>query len=335
MKSMESANPVYTEKIIEPGLPICDCHHHLWEETGERKRYLLDEFLQDAGSGHRIVKTVFIECETMYRHEGSQAMRPVGETEFIDRITSPGASGKNGATSVAAGIVGFADLTLGADVAPVLEAHLAAGRNRLRGIRQPCTWDDDLAIKSMGRAKGMMLDRRFREGYACLERYGLTFDAWQYFTQLDELIGLARAFPGTTIIVNHVGGPLGIGPYAGKEKEIFQKWKRDMKELSFFPHVVVKLGGFGMPRCGFGWHEQTRPASSAELAEVMAPYFHFCIEAFGTGRCMFESNFPVDKVSYSYAVVWNAFKRVCKDFSEKERASLFQDTAVRVYRLEG
>jgi predicted TIM-barrel fold metal-dependent hydrolase len=333
MNPMNPSNPTTAEEVIDPDLPICDSHHHLWDGPGERGRYLLDEFLRDVGGGHRIVSTVFIECGTGYRHEGPEKMRPVGETEFVKSLVAQNTVREGNPPAVAAGIVGFADLTLGKDIAPVLEAHLAAGGARFRGVRQSCTWDDDLSIFSLGRRGEMMAEGLFREGFACLERYGLTFDAWQYFTQLGELTELVQAFPGTTFVVNHTGGPIGIGRYVGKGREVFQEWKRGMRGLASCPNVVVKLGGLGMPRCGFGWHERNRPPGSAELAEAMAPYFHFCIEVFGARRCMFESNFPVDKVSYSYTVMWNAFKRICKGCSEEERTALFHDTAVKVYRI--
>ena len=323
------------EEPIEPGLPICDPHHHLWDGPGERGRYLLDEYLEDAGGGHKVVKTVFVECGAMYRKDGPQEMRPVGETEFAEAMGLQTPSGQYGTTAVAAGIIGFADLTLGAGVTSVIEAHLAAGKNRFRGIRQSCTWDSDRAILTMGKIKGMMLDTKFRKGFACLRQYGLSFDAWQYFTQLMELADLARAFPDTPIIVNHTGGILGIGPYTGKRDESFQEWKRGVTELASCSNVMMKLGGLGMPRCGFGWHEQVKPPSSTELAAAMAPYYRFCIEVFGPERCMFESNFPVDKVSYSYTILWNAFKHICESFAPKERSALFHDTAVKAYQLGG
>jgi len=185
----------------------------------------------------------------------------------------------------------------------------------------------------MAKDKGMMLDAKFREGFACLQKYGLSFDAWQYYTQLPELTDLARAFPGTTIIVNHAGGPLGTGRHAGKSQTVFREWKKGMTALACCPNVVVKLGGLGMPRCGFGWHEQSEPPGSLVLAEAMAPYYGFCIKVFGADRCMFESNFPVDKVSYAYGVMWNAFKRISEKCTLVERSALFHDTAVKVYRL--
>ena len=270
----------------------------------------------------------------MYRKEGPQEMQPVGEMEFVQGIAAQSASGQYGATRVAAGIVGHADLTLGGAVAAVLEAHIAASINRFRGIRHSSVWDASPDISPyMNPPKGLLLDSKFREGFGCLQKYGLSFDAWLYHPQLTELADLARAFPDTTIIVDHIGGLLGVGQYAGKRGEVFQQWKNGIAELSTCPNVVVKLGGLGMPISGFGWHGQTIPPNSTELAEAMAPYYHWCIEQFRVDRCMFESNFPVDKVSYSYNIMWNAFKRISKAFSPGEKAALFHDTAAKVYRL--
>lgn len=327
------------EDPIDPDLPICDPHHHLWDRPNLQwlhpdKRYLLEELLQDTGGGHNIVKTVFLQCGSMYRKGGPPEMQPVGETEFVQGIAAQSASGQYGMTNVAAGIVGFADLTLGTAVAPVLEAHIAASRNRFRGIRNASVWDESPDIRSYRNyPKGLLLDPKFQEGFACLQKYGLSFDAWLYHTQLMELVDLARAFPDIPIILDHIGSPIGSGPYAGKRKEVFQEWKSGIAVLATCLNVVVKLGGLGMPLCGFGWHEQATPPNSAELANAMAPYYRWCIEQFGVNRCMFESNFPVDKISYSYTVLWNAFKRISKGFAPEDRAALFHDTAVKVYRL--
>jgi len=319
------------ETPLDPGLPICDPHHHLWERPEER--YLVEELLQDVHSGHNIVSTVFIECREMWRKGGPQEMKPIGETEFVEGMV--GSRGKHGDTAVAAGIVGFAALTLGAAVAPVLEAHLAASPHRFRGIRHSCTWDASPAVKTAtpGIPPGLMLDSKFRAGLACLKRYGLSFEAWLYHPQLPELASLARAVPDVPMILNHVGGLLGVGSYAGRRDEVFQVWKRGIAEVATCPNVVVKLGGLGMLRCGFDWHMRAAPPTSTELVEATAPYYLFCIERFGPNRCMFESNFPVDKVSFSYGVLWNSFKRMTENFSAGERAALFHDTAARVYRL--
>lgn len=320
------------EDPLEPDLPICDSHHHLWDGPGERGPYLLDEYLRDAGSGHNIVKTVSIECGSMYGKDGPQATRPVGETAFLQDLVAQSEREVSG-PAVAAGFVGFADLTLGTGVAHVLEAHRKAAGSRLRGIRQSCTWDSDPAILSLGKGEGMMQADSFREGFSCLQEYGLCFDAWQYYTQLQELADLAMAFPNTTIIVNHAGGLLGTGRHAEKREAVFKEWKKGMALLASCPNVFVKLGGLGMPRCGFGWHEQTDPPGSIELAKTMRPYFYFCIELFGADRCMFESNFPVDKISYSYGILWNTFKRITEGLTSKDRAALFHDTAHAVYGL--
>ena len=321
------------EAPIEPDLIICDPHHHLWGLP--RGHYFLEELLADISGGHNIIQTVFIECRAMYRKAGSKEMQPIGETEFVQGIAAQSASGQYGPTNVAAGIVGFADLTLGVAVEPVLEAHIAASRDRFRGIRYISTWHEsnDIISSRDDRPRGVLLDPKFQEGFACLHKYNLSFDSWLYHTQLAELVDLARAFPEIPIILNHIGGPLAIGPYAGKREEVFQEWKLRITELAGCPNVVVKLGGLGMEICGFGWHQRTTPPNSAELVEAMAPYYLWCIEQFGADRCMFESNFPVDKMSYSYTVLWNAFKRITKDFSLEDRKLLFHDTAVRVYRL--
>ncbi|MEW6185897.1 MAG: amidohydrolase family protein [Thermodesulfobacteriota bacterium] len=326
------------EEILDPELPICDPHHHLWDRPGIRirtgSRYLLEELLEDINSGHNITQTVFVECLSMYREDGPTAIKPVGETEFVQGIAAQSASGIYGQTRIAAGIVGHADLTLGQSVAQVLESHLEASKNRFRGIRHSVASDASGTILSyMNPPPGLLLDSKFRQGFGLLDHYGLSFDAWLYHPQIPELTNLARAFPETQIILDHIGGVLGIGPYVGKRDEVSQHWKKGISELSTCPNVAVKLGGLGMPLCGFGWSEQNPPPDSTRLAESMAPYYHWCIERFGVDRCMFESNFPVDKVSYSYGVMWNTFKRVCQGFSAAEKTALFHDTAVRVYRL--
>ena len=317
------------EEPIEPDLPICDPHHHLWDRPDNR--YLLDELKRDLESGHRIVQTVFVQCDSMYRGDGPPEMRPVGETEFVQGITVQNAGGP---TNVAAGIVSFADLSLGAAVAPALEAHAAAGGNRFRGIRHISAWDANPDVRS-GRTnpQGLLQDTKFREGFACLQKYGLSFDAMLYHTQLMELVDLAGAFPDVAIIMNHVGRPLGIGPYAGKRDQVFQEWKQGIAAVAACPNIFVKLGGLGNPISGFDWHQRAVPPTSKELVDAMAPYYLFCVEQFGATRCMFESNFPVDKASYSYTVLWNALKRMSSGLSKDERSALFHDTAVKAYRL--
>jgi predicted TIM-barrel fold metal-dependent hydrolase len=326
------------ETAIDPDLPICDPHHHLWSRTDDRfthKRYLLDELLKDTGTGHRIEKTVYIECGSRYRESGAETLRPVGETEFVETLAEESRRRHQAdGTAAIAGIVGHADLTQGEEVRPLFEAHLEASPGRFRGIRQIAAWDTDDALWHRNPVvPGLLLDERFRRGFAWLSRYNLSFEAWLYHHQLPDLIDLAAAFPETTIVLNHVGGPLGIGAYARYRDAIFRYWKHYVGRLAEHPNVVVKLGGLAMPLTGFGWHTQPAPPDSAALAEKMRPYFLWCIETFGTERCMFESNFPVDKESCSYGVVWNAFKRIAQDFSPDEKARLFHDNAVKTYRL--
>jgi predicted TIM-barrel fold metal-dependent hydrolase len=289
------------EAPLEPELEICDPHHHMWDRPGTR--YLVDELLADAAD-HNLVDTVFVECQSGYREEGPPEMAPVGETEFMEEVALGCAADPECRTAVAEGIVGHVDLTLGDAVAPVLEAHLEASPERFRGIR-----------------------------LAQLDRLGLSFDSWAYFTQLTELADVARAFPELIIICDHAGGVVGIGPYAGRRDEAFWEWRHAIKGLAAHANVFMKLGGLAMPLSGFGWHERALPPGSEELAEATAPYYLACIEAFGVERCMFESNFPVDKVSCSYTVLWNSFKRVVQGFSADEKAWLFHDAAARAYRI--
>lgn len=321
-----------TEEAIEPDLVICDPHHHLWEFPGSR--YLLDELLEDIGGGHRVAKTVFVECVQKYRTDGPHALRPVGETEFVERVAAA-SDARAGSTRVAAGIVAFADLTLGSAVQPVLEAHLEAS-GRVRGIRYTTAWDgsDQIRNSHTDPPKGLLGNQKFRAGVACLSRLGLSYDAWVFHPQILELTAFARAFPDLTIVLNHMGGPLGIGPYAGRRDDVFALWRSNIAELAQCTNVVVKLGGRTMTMSGFGWHKRDAPPGSTELAEAMSPYYEACIGYFGAKRCMFESNFPVDRASCSYTVLWNAFKRLTQGYSDTERSALFHDTAVLVYRLD-
>lgn len=322
------------EDTLEPDLPICDPHHHLWDKREGRveRRYMIDEITQDVGSGHNVVSTVFIEHLAMFRADGPDEMKYVGEIEFANGIAAMAASGLYGKTRVAAGIVGFADLTTGARVKALLEAEMAAAPDRFRGIRCTGAWDPDPRIARAAKP-GLYLDRVFREGFAQLAPLGLTFDMTSRFPQLAECTDLARAFPGTPIILNHVGGIAGIGAYAGRQEDIFKTWAVGMAELATCPNVTVKLGGLAMEYCGFGWHEKPTPPTSRHLAEVTRPYYETVIGMFGADRCMFESNFPVDKVGCSYNVLWNSFKRITQDYSPSDKARLYHDTAARVYRL--
>ena len=320
------------EDAIEPDLPICDPHHHFWDREGDR--YLLDQLTDDLGGGHNVTQTVFIECHSMYRARGPEEMRSIGETEFVQGLAAQSASGQYGPTEVAAGIVSNANLMLGDAVQSVLEAHQAASGNRFRGIRFSCAWDasPDVSPGSTN-TQGMLSDSRFRAGFDRLQRMGLSFDALVYHTQLGELAELASAFPNAVIILNHIGRPLGVGPYASRRDEVFADWRKGIATLAERGNVVCKLGGFGNVISGYDWHRRDVPPTSEDVANTIRPWLEHCIEHFGPERCMFESNFPVDKNSYAYTTCWNAFKRVTGGYSASEKSAMYQGTAVRAYRL--
>jgi L-fuconolactonase len=324
------------EAILEPDLPIIDPHHHLWDRPDWR--YMLPDLLADIGSGHNVVGTVFVQCRAFHRADGPEEMRPVGETEFVNGVAAMSASGEYGAAKICAGIVGYANLSLGAKVREVLEAHIVAGggpNGRFRGIRHITAWDADPSLLNPHYPvpQGLLCDAKFREGFAQLAPLNLSFDAWLYHPQIGDVTALAHAFPETRIVLDHVGGPLAIGAYEGKRSEVFPVWKAAIQELAKCPNVYVKLGGIGMRINGYDFHAGPTPPTSQQLAEAWKPYIETCIEAFGTTRGMFESNFPVDKGSYGYATYWNACKRLTAGASEVEKTDLFAGAAARFYRL--
>jgi len=324
-----------TEAALEPDLPIIDPHHHFWE-SHPRGKYLLPELLADIGGGHNIVSTVFLECRAMYRKDGPREMAAVGEVEFVNGIAAMSASGGYGPCRVAEVIVSGGDLTVGARVRELFEAQIAVAGGRLRGMRHGVATDGHEAIsKHVSRVVPLhqVMDPKFREGFAQLAPLGMSFESWQYHPQIPDATDLARSFPNTTIILNHVGGVLGVGPYSGRRQEILAGWRKDIVELAKCPNVVCKLGGIGMVSFGFDFHEKDLPPTSEELAAAWRQYVEPCIEAFGVDRCMFESNFPPDKQSGGYTELWNAFKRITSGASAAEKKALYSGTAARVYRM--
>jgi predicted TIM-barrel fold metal-dependent hydrolase len=302
----------------------------------DAKRYLLDELMADTGSGHNVVGTVFLECGAFYKADGPVERRSIGETEFVNGVAAMSASGLYGDLRACAGIVGNVPLLATGDGAkPILEAHVQAGGGRFRGIRNSASFDDDKEVLGpLNRVeKGLYLEPRFREGFRHLAPMGLSFDAWLLEPQLPDLIDLARAVPDTTIVLDHVGTPLGRASYAGKLEERFPIWRDNIRELARSPNVVVKLGGLAMAFCNFPSFLAQPRASSQQLADEWRPYIETCIEAFGPDRGMFESNFPVDMGACDYATLWNAFKRLAAGASADEKTALFSGTAKRVYRL--
>jgi predicted TIM-barrel fold metal-dependent hydrolase len=322
------------EDIIDPARPIVDPHHHLWDRGGQR--YLIEEMVDDIASGHNIVATVYVDCRSMYRADGPEAFRPVGEVEFANGVAAMSASGGYGSPAICAGIVSHVNLLLGDAARGVLEAEIAAGNGRFRGIRHSSPWDADPEVAGIYamRPKGLLLDPTFRKGFACLAPLDLSFDAWLFHPQIGELADLARAFPDTRIVLDHCGGPIGLGSYANRRDEIFKAWKASILDIAKCPNVVVKLGGLAMRLLGHDFHERPMPPSSEDAAAAWRPYIETCIEAFGPNRCMFESNFPPDKGQCSYQVIFNAFKRIAAGYSETEKTALFSGTAMEFYRLK-
>ena len=324
----------YTEEVIDPARPIVDPHHHLWDRGGQR--YLIEEITDDIASGHNIVATVYVEARSMYRAKGPEALRPVGEIEFVNGVAAMSASGGYGPAAICAGIVGHVSLLLGDGAREVLEAEIAAGGGRFRGIRHSSAWDADPDVAGFyaTRPKGLLLDPTFRKGFATLAPLNLSFDAWLFHPQIGELVDLARAFPDTRIVLDHCGGPIGLGGYASRREEVFKAWKSSILEIAKCPNVSVKLGGLAMRLLGYDFHKRPLPPSSEDVAAAWHPYIETCIEAFGPARGMFESNFPPDKGQCSYQVIFNAFKRIAAQYTEAEKTALFFRTATDFYRLE-
>ena len=320
------------EEIIDPNRPIVDPHHHLWRRIGFGP-YLVDDLWSDTATGHNVVKTVFMECAAEYREDGPAELRSLGEVDFVVEQAEASQKGGAGQPEIAA-LVSHADLRLGDALEDVLAAHAERSRGLFRGIRHAGAADDEPALMIAGRSPaGLYADPDFRSGVALLGKLGHTYDTWHYHHQNPAFAELARAIPDTQLVLDHFGTPLGVGRYAGKREQIFQQWKKDVAEIAQCPNVVAKLGGLAMPDNGFGWMGRDLPPTSDEFVEAQRPYYLHMLECFTPDRCMFESNFPVDKLSISYPVLWNGLKKIVQDFSDDEKDALFCGTASRVYRL--
>jgi L-fuconolactonase len=321
-----------SEAIVDPEQRIIDPHHHLWRRPGGVGDYLLANLHRDTMTGHNVIKTVFVECHAEYRENGPEHLKPLGETEFVCEQAQ--ASDDRGGT-VIAGIVSHADLTLGDAVEEVLVAHEELAKGRFRGIRHAgahAEYPEVLTIA--GRAPANLYDdENFRVGMKKLGQMGYSYDTWHYHYQNKAFLELAHACPDTQMILDHFGTPLGVGPYADQKEQIKKDWKKDIAEIAKCENVVAKLGGLAMPDNGFGWEQQDRPPTSDEFAKLQREYYLHTIECFGPERCMFESNFPVDRLSLSYHVLYNGLKKIVADFSATERDAMFYGTAHRVYRL--
>ncbi|MEM7091441.1 MAG: amidohydrolase family protein [Actinomycetota bacterium] len=325
--------PRRVEAPIDPGRRIVDAHHHLWDRTSSR--YLAEELLADAAAGHNVTHTVFVECSADYDENAPRELAPVGETRFV--VEQARRAETIGGAQIGA-IVSHADLTLGSQVADVLLAHDAAGAGLFRGVRHGTNWSPHDAIKNGHHdpRPSQMAEDEFRLGVAMLGQHGFSYDAWLYFDQLSELAALARAVPETSIVLNHLGGPLGTGPHAGSGRgEMLGVWRTGIAEVATCDNVVCKVGGIGMEHYyGMGWYDLPEPPSSETVADWWGDMVHVVIDAFGPDRCLFESNYPVDRQTLPYTVLWNAFQTIADRYSDREQDALFFDTAARVYRIE-
>lgn len=323
-------------KALEPDLPIVDCHHHLFGTPADRHFYQMEDLQGDLASGHHIIGTVYVEAyESGWHKTGPARMRPVGEVEMVAEVTETHQSDGERNCRIAAGIVGYADLELGSAVSDVLEAERVAAKGRLRGIRYRAAWDGGhiAGVHPSQPRPHLLADPRFREGVSCVASAGLSFDTWIYHTQIQELLDLADSCPDVTIVICHLASPIGIGEYGQSISQTFKEWSGGIVELARRPNLRMKLGGLGMPLFGFGFEDNVQPACAYHLLDTWRPYLETCIAAFGTKRCMFESNFPVDKQSCSYVELWNAYKLFTRDYSLHERADLFYRSACATYNL--
>ena len=330
------------EAPIDPQLPVIDAHHHLFDHPSQgfafitkRRRFLIDDYVRYAGDQHNLVATIALEAHGMYAAAGPEELRAVNETEFLNGQAAMSRAGFYGPARVAAAIIGHADLRRGHDVKAVLEAYLAAAPHRLRGIRQEGMWDADPSVLGGMSDKGahQYLDDGFRRGFSELAPLGLTFDAFVLAPQLADVTDLARSFPDTTIVLNHLGQPVGIGAHAGRLQEEFSGWRKNMTDIAECPNVFVKMGGLGSFLGGSPTYRADPPAPSETLAAEWKAYAETAIQLFGADRVMFESNAPTDGAG-SFSVVCNAYKRIVAGYSADEKAEIFAGTAARVYRLD-
>lgn len=316
-----------SEAALLPDLPIIDAHIHLWDMPGNR--YLLPEYLADATDGHAIISSVYVQSGTM-ADDAPPELRATAETAFAARIAAESAGT---AVRVAEVIVGPVNLSSGADVEAALDAQIEAADGRLRGVRDLVHWHSDPAIHRVATMRDLLASQQAHTAFAAIEARDLVLDLWVYHTQLAEVAAVARAFPNLIVVVDHAGTPLGCGRYANERGAVLAEWRAGMSVLADLPNVRIKLGGLAMRFSGLDFAHAELPPSSDMLAQAFGPVVDACISLFGANRCMFESNFPVDKTNLAYGVLWNAFKRLTTSASEDERRRLFAGTAAEVYRM--
>ena len=321
------------EEVLLPDLPIVDTHHHLWVRPGYP--YLVPELAADIATSHNVVATVFADCGAFYRASGPEHLKPVGETEFVVGQAAQSASGLYGRARIAEAMFGYADLKRGDAVRGVLEAHAQASNGRFRGVRFQANWDSSGQIRGGAPATGphLLIEDRVLAGLRVLADMRMVLDVYVFFTQLDDVVAAARAVPDLTIVLNHCGGPLGYGPYAENQDEHYRTWKRGVLAVAQQPNVLCKLCGVLNRSASWDYLHAERPATSQQIAEAWRQWIEPCIEAFGPDRCMFESNYPVEKVGVTYTALWNAYKRLTMNASEQEKQALFSGTGARTYGI--
>ena len=318
------------EEALEPALPIIDAHHHLWIRSGHR--YLVPEFVEDMRSGHNIVATVYAECHSMYRQGGDEALQSLGETEFVAGCAAMADSGVFGTPAFCKGMVGNVDLRLGDKSRAVFEQHIERSGGRFKGVRFTTAWDQHDAITNQVPSSGLLIEAEVVAAAKVMAELDLTLDIWVYHPQLTDVARLAAMVPDLTIVLNHTGVPILGGPYGHQHEQVFDDWQSGMKTVAQCGNVYLKLGALPIRKRGDG-KDRSVPPGSQEICAAWSPWMHACIDAFGVQRCIFESNFPVQKLFSSYVVTWNAFKRLARGCTEAEKAWLFHDAAVDAYRL--
>ena len=312
------------EDIIDPEREIVDPHHHLWTRAGAV--YELDQLNADIGAGHNVVQTIYVECHSYYDETAPKHLQPVGEVAHV--------AGLNAGGGPVAGIIGRADLS-DPRLGDILDAMQTVGRGKLSGIRQAgaCALEPNKLVIPGRNPPDRYADPEFRRGVAELGRRGLVYDTWHYHHQADDFLALAQAVPDTVMVLDHFGTPLGVGRFAGQREAIFPRWKDDMTALAECPNVRAKLGGMAMPDNGWGWNLADKPPTSDEFVAAQGAWYHHMIACFGPERCMFESNFPVDRTSVSYPVLWNAFKKIAARYDDAAQQAMFSGTARQTYGL--
>ena len=288
--------------------------------------YLPADYAMDA-AGLPITHVVHVEAEWRDR----EGLGPVGETRWLNDLFV-------GSAIKLGGIVGFVELER-ADAADLIAAHKQASA-RFAGVRQMLAFDLDQGIMRFCPRPYLSRDSHWLKGLSLLEQHHLSFDAWFFHHQLDELVVLAKAFPGITFVLDHMGTPIGVGgqfaSYGRTESArdvTLRTWQMHLHELAELPNVMVKLSGLFMPVVGWGYEHRDTPPTQEELLNTAGPLFDFVLQTFGVDRCMFASNFPMDKVSLSLSQLYQFYGALVAHYPEESRRKLFHDNAARIYRI--